>query len=53
MGHSFRQPLGIDTCAYAGTAEGWRGVLSAWTDYRAEAAEYREIDDERRSVPLR
>jgi ketosteroid isomerase-like protein len=31
----------------AGLAEGWRGVLSAWEEYRHEADEYRELDDER------
>jgi ketosteroid isomerase-like protein len=31
----------------AGLAEGWRGVLSAWEEYRHEADEYRELDGER------
>jgi ketosteroid isomerase-like protein len=31
----------------ASTAEGWRGWLSVWENYRAEASEYRVIDDER------
>ena len=31
----------------AGMAEGWREFLSAWADYRVEADEYRELDDER------
>jgi hypothetical protein len=31
----------------AGMAEGWREVLSAWDDFRGEAEEYRELDDER------
>ena len=28
-------------------AEGWRGWLAAWDDYRAEVDEYRELDDGR------
>jgi ketosteroid isomerase-like protein len=28
-------------------AEGWRGFLSAWEDFRPEVDEYRELDDER------
>jgi ketosteroid isomerase-like protein len=31
----------------AGLAEGARDVLSAWEEYRIEAAEFRELDDER------
>jgi ketosteroid isomerase-like protein len=31
----------------AGLAEGWRRFLSTWDNLRAEADEYREIDDER------
>jgi ketosteroid isomerase-like protein len=31
----------------AGMAEGWRDVLGAWEDFRAEAEEYREIDGDR------
>jgi ketosteroid isomerase-like protein len=31
----------------AGMAEGWRGVLTAWEEFRAEAEEYRELDGER------
>jgi ketosteroid isomerase-like protein len=31
----------------AGMAEGWRDFLSAWEDYRAEADEFHELDDER------
>jgi ketosteroid isomerase-like protein len=30
-----------------GLAEGWRGWLGAWEDFRAEAEEYRELDVER------
>lgn len=30
-----------------GMAEGWRGWLAAWDDYRAEVDEYRELDDGR------
>ena len=30
-----------------GMAEGWREWLSAWEDYRVEADEYRELDEER------
>jgi ketosteroid isomerase-like protein len=31
----------------SGMAEGWRGWLAAWDDYRAEVDEYRELDDGR------
>src|SRR5205823_11724633 len=31
----------------AGMAAGWRDYLSTWEEYRAEAKEYRELDDER------
>jgi ketosteroid isomerase-like protein len=31
----------------AGMAEGWRGFLSAWKEFRVEADEYRELDSER------
>jgi 2-(1,2-epoxy-1,2-dihydrophenyl)acetyl-CoA isomerase len=31
----------------AGMAAGWRGWLSAWDDYKAEADEYRELDGDR------
>ena len=31
----------------AGMAEAMRGMLSAWEDYRIDAAECRELDDER------
>jgi ketosteroid isomerase-like protein len=31
----------------AGMAEGWRGFLSAWEEFRPEVDEYRELDDER------
>ena len=30
----------------AGMAAGWRDYLSTWEEYRAEAKEYRELDDE-------
>jgi len=30
-----------------GMAEGWREWLNAWEDYRVEADEYRELDEER------
>ena len=30
-----------------GMAEGWRKWLSAWEDYRVEADEFRELDQER------
>jgi ketosteroid isomerase-like protein len=30
-----------------GMALGWRGWLDAWSDYRTEAEEYRELDGER------
>ena len=31
----------------AGMAEGWRDLLGAWEEFRQEAEEYRELDDER------
>jgi ketosteroid isomerase-like protein len=31
----------------AAVAEGWFGFLGAWTDYRTQALEFREIDGER------
>jgi SnoaL-like protein len=31
----------------AGLAEAWRDFLSPWEDFRAEADEYRELDNER------
>jgi ketosteroid isomerase-like protein len=31
----------------AGMAEGWRGFLNAWEDFRFTSDEYRELDDER------
>jgi hypothetical protein len=36
-----------------GLAEGWRKFLSAWEDFRTEALEYRELDDERVLVVAR
>jgi ketosteroid isomerase-like protein len=30
-----------------GLAKGWRSILSAWEEYRHEADDYRELDDER------
>jgi ketosteroid isomerase-like protein len=35
------------TTGLAGMAENFRGFLSAWEDFRADAEEYRELDDER------
>jgi hypothetical protein len=32
--------------------EAWRGVLDTWEDFRFEAEEYRELDDERVLVLL-
>jgi ketosteroid isomerase-like protein len=37
----------------AGMADSFRDFLSAWADYRAEAVEYRELDDERVLVLVR
>src|SRR5262249_9629834 len=37
----------------AGTADLWRNFLNAWEGYRAEAVEYRELDDERVLVLVR
>jgi ketosteroid isomerase-like protein len=34
-------------------AEGWRTWLSAWEDFRQQAVEYRELDDERVLVAFR
>jgi hypothetical protein len=31
----------------SGMAEGWRDWLSAWEEFRVEAEEFRELDDER------
>ncbi|MDQ6811017.1 MAG: nuclear transport factor 2 family protein, partial [Actinomycetota bacterium] len=31
----------------AGMARGWSGWLGVWEEFRAEAEEYRELDDER------
>jgi ketosteroid isomerase-like protein len=36
-----------------GLAEGWRDVLNAWEEYRAEAEGYRELDNERVLVLVR
>jgi ketosteroid isomerase-like protein len=35
------------TKGLAGMAESWRSFLSTWEDFRSEAAEFRELDDER------
>jgi ketosteroid isomerase-like protein len=32
---------------FNGMAEGARGIFNAWEDYRVEAHEYRELDEER------
>ena len=37
----------------AGVADLWRNFLNAWEGYRAEAVEYRELDDERVLVLVR
>ena len=37
----------------AGLAEGWREWLNAWEDFRQQAVEYRELDDERVLVSFR
>jgi ketosteroid isomerase-like protein len=37
----------------AGMAEAWRDFLSAWDDFRVEAEEYRELDEERVLVLIR
>jgi ketosteroid isomerase-like protein len=31
----------------ADLGEAWRGILSAWEEFRIEATEYRELDEER------
>ena len=41
-------PDAISTTGLAGMEAGWRSFLSTWEEgYRAEADEYRELDDER------
>jgi len=37
----------------AGMAESFRAMLDAWEDFRSEAEEYRELDDERVLVLIR
>jgi ketosteroid isomerase-like protein len=37
----------------AGMAEGFRAILAAWENFRAEPEEYRELDDERVLVLIR
>ena len=37
----------------AGMVEGWREFLNAWDDWRSEAEQYRELDDERVLVLVR
>jgi ketosteroid isomerase-like protein len=37
----------------AAMAEGWRSFLSAWEEFRVEAEEYRELDEERVLVLIR
>src|SRR6516165_9645572 len=37
----------------AGVADLWRNFLNAWEGYRAEAVEYRELDDKRVLVLIR
>src|SRR4051794_13272690 len=32
---------------HTGMAEGWREFLSAWVEFRLEAVEYRELEDDR------
>jgi hypothetical protein len=44
------RPESVDGDAYKGrdaSAGGWREWLAAWKDFRAEADEYRVLDDER------
>jgi hypothetical protein len=36
-----------------GLGESWRGILDTWEDFRFEAEEYRELDNERVLVLLR
>jgi ketosteroid isomerase-like protein len=36
-----------------GMAQGWRDFVSLWDDYRIQAQEYRELDDERVLVRYR
>jgi ketosteroid isomerase-like protein len=36
----------------SGMAEGWRDILSVFTEHRSEAEDYRELDDERVLVLL-
>jgi ketosteroid isomerase-like protein len=37
----------------AGMVEGFRGILNAWDEFRVQADEYRELDDERVLVFVR
>ena len=39
--------------ALAGMAEGWRGWLTAWEDFRQQADEFRQLDNERLLVFFR
>jgi hypothetical protein len=38
-------PTATTRTGVAGMAEGWRENLNAWRDVRAEAEEYRQLDD--------
>ena len=40
-------------CGVAAMRQTWREFLTAWDDYRVEAREYHELDDERVLVALR
>ena len=40
-------------CGVAAMKRTWRDFLTAWEDYRVEAQDYRELDDERVLVALR
>jgi ketosteroid isomerase-like protein len=44
--HADWPPTGTWT-GLAGMAEGFRGFISAWEEFRTEASEYRELDGER------
>ena len=46
-------PSPASSTGLAGMAEGMRGILNVWEEYRIEAEEYRELDGERILVYVR
>jgi ketosteroid isomerase-like protein len=47
------EPGSRTACGVAAMKRTWRDFLTVWDDYRVEAREYRELDDERVLVALR